>query len=311
MESEPSTSHETNNSETVKITRICKRYHCIPQCENNKKNPEMSFHKIPKNPEMRKKWIRLLKRKGIRDPGPSHQVCSSHFVGGAKTYSNNIPTIFAAVTSKPRKIPTVRIVAESDPVIPKQSNLENTNQNSPVIVDDLTKDVNSENTVQELRDKISSLQEENMALNKKYDECVTKLKSGVFQLERFISGDSDFKFYTGFPNYSCFKAFYNYLSLACEHLVYHGSNTAPITSESQTKCGKPRSMSPEQELFLVLIRLRLGLLVQDISHRFNISTTQVSRILKTWIIFYTNAFVFYQFGPVGISLMTTCLAVLN
>ena len=167
MESEPSTSHETNNSETVKITRICKRYCCIPQFENNnKKNPEMSFHKIPKNPEMRKKWIRLLKRKGIRDPGPSHRVCSSHFVGGTKTYSNNIPTIFGAVTSKPRKIPTVRIVAENDPVIPKQSNLENTNQDSPVIVDDLTKDVNSENTVQELRDKISSLQEENMALNK-------------------------------------------------------------------------------------------------------------------------------------------------
>ena len=64
MESEPSTSHETNNSETVKITRICKRYCCIPQCENNNiKNPEMSFHKLPKNPEMRKKWIRLLKRK--------------------------------------------------------------------------------------------------------------------------------------------------------------------------------------------------------------------------------------------------------
>ena len=138
-------------------------------------------------------------------------MCSSHFVGGAKTYSNNIPTIFAAVTSKPRKIPTVWIVAENDPVILKQSNLENTNQDSPVIVDDLTKDVNSENTVQELRYKISSLQEENMALNKKYDECVTKLKSGVFQLERFTSSDSNFKFYTGFPNYSCFKAFYNYL----------------------------------------------------------------------------------------------------
>ena len=37
MESEPSTSHEANNSETVKITRICKRYCCIPQCENNNK----------------------------------------------------------------------------------------------------------------------------------------------------------------------------------------------------------------------------------------------------------------------------------
>ncbi len=107
----------------------------------------------------------------------------------------------------------------------------------------------------------------------------------AFRLERFIGSDGDFRFYTGFPNYSIFKAFYDYLSPACEHLVYHGSNTAPITSESQIKCGKQRSMSPEQELFLVLTRLRLGLLLQDIAHRFNISPSSVSRIFKTWIPF--------------------------
>ena len=57
MESEPSTSHETNSSESVEITRICKQFFCILQCENNynRKTPEMSFHKIPKNPELRKK----------------------------------------------------------------------------------------------------------------------------------------------------------------------------------------------------------------------------------------------------------------
>ena len=226
----------------------------------------MSFHKIPKNPELRKKWVCLLKRKGIRDPGPSHRVCSEHFVGGAKTYSNNIPTIFATVTTrKPRKSPTTRTMDNKNPVIAEQFTLENTSQDSSVIDDSSTKDDNSKNTIQDLENTISSL-----------------LKCGVFHLERFINSDSDFKFYPGFPNYSCFKAFYNYLSPACEHLLYHGSNTAPITSDSQTKCGKPRSMSPEQELFLVLIRLRLGLLVQDIAHRFSISTTQVSRIFKTW-----------------------------
>ena len=44
-------------------------------------------------------------------------------------------------------------------------------------------------------------------------------------------------------------------------------------------------MTPEQELFLVLVRLRLGLLVQDIAHRFNTSASNVSRIFKTWIVF--------------------------
>ena len=44
-------------------------------------------------------------------------------------------------------------------------------------------------------------------------------------------------------------------------------------------------MSPEQELFLVLVRLRLGLLLQDLAHHYHISTSQVSRIFKTWIVF--------------------------
>jgi hypothetical protein len=173
----------------------------------------MSFHKILKNPELRKKWVRLLKRKGIRDPGP--RVCSAHLVGGTKTYSNNIPTIFAtATTRKPRKSPTTRKMDNKNPVIAEQFTLENTSQDSSVIDDSSTTDDNSENTVQDLKNKISSLQAQNMALSTKYDEDV--------------ASDSDFKFYTGFPNYSCFKAFYNYLSPACEHLLYHGSNTAPI-----------------------------------------------------------------------------------
>ena len=80
----------------------------------------------------------------------------------------------------------------------------------------------------------------------KFDKDVENLKCGLFRIERFISSDSDFRFYTGFPNYSCFKAFYDYLSPACEHLMYFGTHTTPVTSESQNKCGKPRSLSPEQ-----------------------------------------------------------------
>ncbi len=117
MEGAASTSHEVNNSETpMANTRIWKRYCCIPQCDNNnRKNPKMSFHKIPKNPELKKKWVRLLKRKGVREPGSSHRVCSVHFVGGEKTYINNVPTIFAtAACNKPRKSPALRVTVECE-----------------------------------------------------------------------------------------------------------------------------------------------------------------------------------------------------
>jgi hypothetical protein len=110
MEGETSTSHEANNAETTEVTRILKIYCCIPQCQSNtRKNPELSFHKLPKNPEiLKKKWVQLLKRKGVRDPGPSQRVCSMHFVDGKKSYNDNTPTIFTTcTTSKPRKSPAV------------------------------------------------------------------------------------------------------------------------------------------------------------------------------------------------------------
>ena len=293
MEVEPSTSLEGSNIDNtgnVVSGRMWKRYCCIPQCKsNNRKNPELSFYKIPKNPELKKKWVQLLKRKGVREPGPSHKVCSMHFVEGKKTYTNNIPTIFTT-TSKVRKSPTVRVTIDAK----KSPQCSSCEVNTSSIRDTSTSAVSCMITctvvdtgdpISKLKEEISALKAEKLLLEKQHEEDVEKTQLSAFRMERFISSDSDFRFYTGFPNYSSFKAFYDYLSPACEHLVYHGSNTAPITSQSQIKCGKQRSMSPEQELFLVLTRLRLGLLLQDIAHRFNLSPSSVSRIFKTWIPF--------------------------
>ena len=101
------------------------------------------------------------------------------------------------------------------------------------------------------------------------------MKNCLFRLERFTGSDIDFKFYTGFPDYTTFKAFFNYLSPECCHLNYHGSTTAPILFDTQKKCGKQRSLSPEEELFVVL----------SLAHRYGISPSHLSRIWTTWITF--------------------------
>jgi len=44
------------------------------------------------------------------------------------------------------------------------------------------------------------------------------------------------------------------------------------------------------ELFLVLVRLRLGLQLNDLAHRFQISRASVSRIFVTWINFLYHEF---------------------
>ena len=162
MEGAASISHEVNNSETLRAnTRIWKRYCCIPQCDNNnRKNPEISFHKIQKNPELKKKWVRLLKRKGVREPGSSHRVCSVHFVGG-KTCNNNVPTIYifaTAACNKPRKSPALRVTVEceNNSVVPDvPTNLES----SLATESDSCK---NEDTIEKLKDDISQLQAKNM-----------------------------------------------------------------------------------------------------------------------------------------------------
>jgi hypothetical protein len=65
--------------------------------------------------------------------------------------------------------------------------------------------------------------------------------------------------------------------------MYIGSNNIEHASETQAKHGRTRSLPPEQELFMILVRLRCGLLGLDIANRFGISQAQYSRIETTWL----------------------------
>ncbi|XP_028412848.1 uncharacterized protein LOC114535739 [Dendronephthya gigantea] len=105
-----------------------------------------------------------------------------------------------------------------------------------------------------------------------------------FLNSKFKDNNSDFEFYTGFSSYSTFKAFYDYLCPSCERLRYVGSSNNSGQTNNQ-KCGPKRFLSPEEELFMCLTRLRLGLLERDLAERFNISVSQVSRIWITWLDF--------------------------
>ena len=53
-----------------------------------------------------------------------------------------------------------------------------------------------------------------------------------------------------------------------KYVETYGSNTSVISSEEQKKHGRKSSTSPEQELFMVLVRMRCGLLLQDLARRY-------------------------------------------
>ena len=89
----------------------------------------------------------------------------------------------------------------------------------------------------------------------------------AFTIDRFKHNQTYFKFYTGFGSYSLFKVVLEYLQPAASKLIYwtSNSNTTNKTDYNVSKRGRSRSLSPEEEFFMILIRLPCGLLIEVMS----------------------------------------------
>ena len=137
-------------------------------------------------------------------------------------------------------------------------------------------------------EKIVKLEKEIQNLNNE----IENFKNNYFSLNKIKDDDGAIKFYTGFPNYSCLLAFFEYLLPKVQNMHYwRGKSTTERdagdffyrSTENNTRPGPQRKLSFIDEFFLVLLRLKVGLFVNDLSDRFNISPTLVSRIFTTWI----------------------------
>ncbi|XP_028418315.1 uncharacterized protein LOC114544501 [Dendronephthya gigantea] len=108
-----------------------------------------------------------------------------------------------------------------------------------------------------------------------------------FSIECFKDNDILIRFYTGLEDYKTFKTLFDSFGPAVNNLVYYGTKTdlERLSSEDVIKRGPKRTNSPEQEFFLVLARLRLGLLEEDIATRAGLSQSHMSRIFITWVDF--------------------------
>ena len=84
-----------------------------------------------------------------------------------------------------------------------------------------------------------------------------------FGLERFSTDNELTKFYTGLPT--------------AENMIYCFATKANENRRSS------HTMQIIDEMFMFLVRIKLGLFVQDLAFRFQLHISTVSRKLKTWV----------------------------
>lgn len=135
--------------------------------------------------------------------------------------------------------------------------------------------------------------EERMIYLKDLEEKCESYKSRILELDQIKENKKEFQFWTGFSNYETFYAVFEFLEPRAKNLQYwKGKVTRSRGHFSQTKTSKPgpsRKLNLIDEFFLTMVRLRGGLLVEDLARRFNVSTGTVSSVVTSWVtLMYTE-----------------------
>ncbi|XP_066918246.1 uncharacterized protein [Clytia hemisphaerica] len=99
---------------------------------------------------------------------------------------------------------------------------------------------------------------------KNLEDDLKNANGKIEQLTFLDYSEKTLKFYTGLPNIQVFEIIF---ASCCEH-IYHDNRN---------------KLTKRQEIFMVLMRLRLGLLEDDLAFRFGIDQSNVSRILNKWL----------------------------
>ena len=147
----------------------------------------------------------------------------------------------------------------------------------------------------ELNKKIQELENQLEEERRARKELELLIEKKAFSIETVKDNDKLLRFYTGFENYEVFSMVLDFLGReTAAHLDYQNTeNLGEI--KHKYKPGPSRVLSIENEFFLVLCHLKVGLLEEDLSARFGVCQSVVSQIVNTWI-----KFIFFRFKELDV-----------
>lgn len=292
---------------------------CVIQGCFNRSNKagckHLSFHPLPlANAHILRLWIikaklpqRLINR--------NSRICSVHFLDGKRKDVEDVPTQFPW-TPLPRKLPTRHSLPDTSQS-PDIATLE-CSPETPAIVESyqptiadtahgnhtstIISPIEHDHTycIPSTLDGLSCITDDELVLlesstntadvsiqcnisSTAHSSVQCSLLEKAFRISELSNDNSAIHFYTGFPDYTSLLCCFDFLGEAAHNLKYwYGSKNK--SSEISNK-GPSRALTPLNEFFLVLCRLRLGLLERDLAYRFGVSQSTVSRICITWINF--------------------------
>ena len=120
-----------------------------------------------------------------------------------------------------------------------------------------------------------------------------------FKIEQ-VARDTKVQFYTGFEGTEVFKYVFDHLLLLASRMQYwkgdkttekEQKNEKDVAYEEELyaaglarkRPGPKRKLALEQEFLIVMMRLKVDLLVQDLAYRFEVSVGLVTSVFFTWV----------------------------
>ncbi|XP_065680533.1 uncharacterized protein LOC105848925 [Hydra vulgaris] len=247
------------------------------------------FPSLKRNSEKRKHWISQLRREGKKkgsawEPGTANRVCSDHFVDKIPTVMNPNPTINMACSLTEKSIVTKFPSVSFNADVLSSILSDHTYSMSLPLPNKCTSCEYKSSLITSYVSKVNSLTNQLKKL---------KIKQTVKSKQKFswklVNNDKKMNFYTGISSIAIFNVIFGLLKPFLPSILYWRGPKHLHSKVKQLKSvSKCKLLSHREELLMTLMRLRLGLLNEDMADRFGISKSLCSNTFTAFIRIIAN-----------------------